>query len=89
MSAITTYQNPLLHPYLSVPEYIVREAVNALAMNNRMVAALKLIRGAYRTSDRGFASLEEAKEIYHGITGRDIGYKYSTGYCPKCGEEQR
>ena len=72
IDAITIYQNPQLYPALSVPEHAIRKVVEVLASGNHTLAAISLIRAAYRTPDGTFASLGTAVEIFRGITGRQL-----------------
>ena len=49
---------------LLIPQYVIAEAAKALMQAHCIVAAIRLIRGAYRKDgDGGWATLEEAKTI--------------------------
>ena len=77
-NATAIYQNPAKYPNLAVPHYLVVEIVQVLALSDRTLQALKLIRGAYRREDGAWATLAEAEEIYRYITGRDARRQVET-----------
>lgn len=62
--AIETFINVSEHPFLKVPQHVIYDAVQALAVENQKVSALRLLRGAYFDDEEGWASLMDALAIY-------------------------